>query len=560
MTTASIRRQRQPSLAPLVFLASVVSLVLAELPGRNDAILQLGDAGAANLLPPPAIPLHADFPGLSPAYGFEPAKALLRRDGGGCASNFHSCEVPDLTCCCSANHLLARLLALGLDINSSLCCQNSKYCFIDPTSLGPACCDIGSVCGSSCSASQYECNATTTITLRAPTTGSSSGSSATAIALATSTTISVYSACCARRCPQTSMFACASSLGNGCCSYGQTCASSSQCMWTTSTSSSTGGSSKSTKSISLTSATSTSSCGTSQITCPTALGIGCCALGYACTVVTSQLFCAQETAIAVTKSNSSGLSSGVKVGIAVGVIIGAAAIIGGGTWVCLRQRHRQSSAGSRSENPRDFDPYQMANSDGQPGGGGAFFLGGNPHSQTQSSAMADSPVRSWRRPLHLRRNTTSGSNNSAPESGPPGVPTGAMDREGDLVPLYGPGGLEMFPPRVDAAHGADHGVPVTPQAPYDIVAPVEIDSTAVMRPERIGGSAAAAGPPFHAVSEQFELDGSEVPPASSYTHTRAPSQQQALGASSSSDAAAAQTDESPIVPRYIPSGLLDSLS
>lgn len=97
MAAASSQRQRHlPSvlMACIFALASILSPTMAEPPRRNAAFLQLGAADAVNLLPPPAIPLHADFPGLDPVYVLDPAAAILRRDGGGCSSNYHSCKSP----------------------------------------------------------------------------------------------------------------------------------------------------------------------------------------------------------------------------------------------------------------------------------------------------------------------------------------------------------------------------------------------------------------------------------------------------------------------------------
>lgn len=334
--------------------------------------------------------------------------------------------------------------------------------------------------------------------------------------------------------------------------------------------------------MSLSLAASTTSCGASQIACPTSLGTGCCAVGYTCTVVTSQLFCAQATAVVVAHSSNKGLAAGAKIGIAVGVVIGAAAVIGGATWVCLHQRRRrQSSAGSRSQNPSAYDPYEVSHSDGQPGGGGGYLPVGPSHNTTQISSVAESPVRSWRRQLHLRRHTPSGSTSNAPRSGPSGGPAGT---DSIHTQLTGAGGMEMFPHGAGAAHGAAHGVPITPQAPNDIVAPVEIDSTAVAHTESVGGAAAEAHdyfldpnnekghleraaytpvpqasthlPPYrpadlpaNMIGEHFELAGSEVQPT----------QQPVPGASTTSGTAAAQMDESPIIPRFSGPGLPASL-
>lgn len=367
----------------------------------------------------PDLPLEAAYPGLAPGYLLGLAPPVLRRDGGGCATDYHSC----------------------LDINSSLCCPDDKYCMIDVTSLEPACCSIGSLCGSPCSASQYECNATTTLTVTASTaTATASEKTSTTSKTSTSssthsviTTTSVYTACCARRCPVTSQFACASSLGGGCCSYGQTCGTS-QCIWTVS-------------STTATDATPTlmaaETCGTSQVTCAPSLTAGCCSSGYQCTTKSGALSCALMTAVATevvtTTGGSSDLSAGAKAGIAVGSIVGAAAIVGAATWVFLYQRKRRHSTTSgRSQG--EMEPYQY---------------------------------------------TYGGEASGGPPGSLPGPPSGGVVAG---AAVGGSGTSSRHP-----AGSSSVGVSINPQGPNDIVAPVEIDSTAVVRSESSAPQAGAAG-------------------------------------------------------------------
>ncbi|KJR80500.1 uncharacterized protein SPSK_05114 [Sporothrix schenckii 1099-18] len=508
--------------------------------------------------------------GLSPRYFLDGvAPTVERRDNAGCAAGFHSC----------------------LDINSTLCCANDRYCIIDPTTLQAACCSIGLTCGSPCNETQYECNATTTKTLTQtktdlvvsgtatlpltnPATNVVTGANTVITKITTViTTTSVYSACCARRCQGTSQFQCASSFGGGCCNYDQTCASNSQCFSTSQPPSRTQTGATATDTSGLVSAL-PSGCTTSQIACPQSLGGGCCALGHTCTVVSSTIFCASATGattsgLTTTDTSSKSLSAGAKAGIAVGAVIGAAALAGAAAWACVRHRNakrgsvrRDSSLPPASFGTHDYDDLQS-----------------QPHNEPQMhqpqlrqqgmidglggmSAAASSPAtRSWRHPLAFRRNTAStgvggsaaaysnsgdGAAADGTGMGTPAMPTGS-EADARLPGLtqdyFGPNAVPGPYTVAQSAvapgnNGVVGGVPMQPQGPHDIVAPVEIDSrqraVAEMGAENNIGrndnggngdnekdAAAVQAAPYVAVSppppaaaeptSHYELYGSEVP-------------------------------------------------
>ncbi|KAL1888690.1 hypothetical protein Sste5346_009396 [Sporothrix stenoceras] len=445
--------------------------------------------------------------GLSPRYfldGFAPPIAR-RDDSSNCAAGYHSC----------------------LDINSTLCCANDRYCLVDPTTLQAACCSIGLTCGSPCNETQYECNATTTKTvtqtktdlvisgtatlpLTTPATDVVTGVD-TAITKITTviTTTSVYSACCARRCQGTSQFQCASSFGNGCCNFGQTCASNSQCFSTAPAS--TSKSADASDTAGLVSAL-PNGCTTSQIACPSSLGGGCCALGHTCTVVSSTIFCASATGastsgVTTADKSSSSLSAGAKAGIAIGAVVGAGALAGAAVWACMRSRNAKRTSIRRDSSlpPASFGTHEYDDLQSQPHNDPQMH---NPQLYQQGmidgalvgggmSAAASSPAaRSWRRPLAFRRNTAStgvGGNEVAHSSsgagpvggmGTPGLPTGSESDArlpGLTQDYFGPNAVPgpytvpvwATTPGGNAGVG---GVPMQPHGPHDIVAPVEIDS------------------------------------------------------------------------------------
>ena len=490
---------------------ALAALLLA-VPGHG-AFLARDDAAVNNLFQP--------YPGLSPRYLLEGMPAVARRDSPGCNSGYHSC----------------------LDINSTLCCPNDRYCMIDPSTSEATCCSIGLTCNSPCNDTQYECNATTvkavtqkqtelisgtaTLTLTSPNTQTGAGITLKTIT-ATITTTSVYLACCARHCPATSHFLCASTFGGGCCQYGQTCASSSNCIWTsagpTASDTATG--------TGLISAL-PSSCTSGQISCASSLGGGCCATGHACTVVSDQVYCAEASGVtnSTTTDGGSGLAAGAKAGIALGVVFGAGAFIGAATWLCIRRR-RQSSAGGSTRRPSALPPPSFATHEYDDLQQGArqdprmyqesLAAGAVPGSETATSPDS----RSWRHPSFFRRNA--GIN--MPASSSPATPgiTSASER-GATQDYFGPvavaGPFTADTPSAVSPHGGlGSGVPLQPQGPHHIVAPVEIDSSqrgmdvSVHDPNdekyALGQSQQSHEPPpseLPQAQQHFELYGSEVP-------------------------------------------------
>ncbi|KAB8290881.1 hypothetical protein EYC80_008518 [Monilinia laxa] len=305
-----------------------------------------------------------------------------------------------------------------LDINATgICCSNSQYCIISP-SKGPSCCAIGSNCDTPCSSDSYLCNKTTTISSTATTT----------------------STCCPRACPSVSLYKCASSLGGGCCNYNAQCVSSdasSACAVTVSSSSTTA----------LVSVI-PSGCTTNQISCASSLGGGCCDVGFGCTVLSGTNYCAATTGassairtgnngiMAAGSSNSSsaspGLSTGAKAGIGAGVSV--VALAGLGTCIFLFTIHRRRVLSSKSSSRPDADiPAAMSQVSGshaapsKSGGKGSRPAQGDRHDSDYFGATA---------------------------------PRGPFT--GDTSAATSPG------------FGSERGVPVTPQSPSDIAAPVEI--------------------------------------------------------------------------------------
>lgn len=478
------------------FAGADIDIAINDNDGRD--VFLAGDASLAGV-------------GLSPRYfldGFAPPIAR-RDDSADCAAGYHSC----------------------LDINSTLCCANDRYCLIDPTTLQAACCSIGLTCGSPCNETQYECNATTTKTLTQTKTDLVISGTATLPLTAAATdvvtgvdtkitkittvitTTSVYSACCARRCQGTSQFQCASSFGGGCCNFGSTCASNSQCLSTAAAPSTSQGGAGASDTAGLVSAL-PNGCTTSQIACPSSLGGGCCALGHTCTVVSSTIFCASATGattsgVTTTDTSSKSLSAGAKAGIAIGAVVGAGALIGAAAWVCMRSRNAKRTSIRRDSSlpPASFGTHEYDDLQSQPHNDPHMH---NPQLYQQNmsdgalvggvggvSAAASSPAaRSWRRPLAFRRNTAStgiGGNGIAYSSsgagpvggmGTPALPTGSESDArlpGLTQDYFGPNAVPgPYTVPVSAVtpggNGGNGGVPMQPHGPHDIVAPVEIDS------------------------------------------------------------------------------------
>lgn len=255
------------------------------------------------------------------------------------------------------------------------------------------------------------------------------------------------------------MFACPSALGGGCCSYGQTCASNSQCLWT-----STPSSAAETLVSQL-----PPGCTTSQIACPSSMGGGCCGINQSCTFADGAPRCAAVT----TTPTASGVSavhkkamlgSGAKAGIAIGVVLISGMLLGVLTWFCLRRRRLRS----------DIPPFTESRLDP-----------GSPHSPAYNSPLI-SPIRRPRR-TGLGALLSPGSRPEMTESNSDTVSHGGRLR-GLTADYFGPNAVAgpfTETTTVDAPQGiaespggrnANRAVPMSPQSPDDITAPVEIDS------------------------------------------------------------------------------------
>ncbi|KAF7953260.1 hypothetical protein EAE96_006472 [Botrytis aclada] len=263
---------------------------------------------------------------LSPRYymGLNEGR-LFERDSGLCPSGNHSC----------------------LDINAAICCKNTEYCFISP-SIGPACCAIGSNCDSPCSSASYFTNRTITV----------------------SSTATVTTTCVPRACPAISHYQCASSLGGGCCEYNAQCISSDGsgvCAVTISPSST----------PALVSII-PSGCTANQFACASSMGGGCCDNGLGCTVLSGTNYCAATTgtgsamrtgsngilATGASDSNSTssnhGLSTGAKAGIGVGVALLVLACVGACIYFFTIHRQRALHSKSSSHPDTDIPPAAMS--------------------------------------------------------------------------------------------------------------------------------------------------------------------------------------------------------
>ncbi|ESZ92325.1 hypothetical protein SBOR_7274 [Sclerotinia borealis F-4128] len=284
---------------------------------------------------------------------------------------------------------------------------------------------VCSNCDTPCSSDSYLCNKTLTI----------------------SSTTTVTSTCCPRACPSVSLYKCATSLGGGCCNYNAQCISSDgsgACAVTISSSSTTA-------LVSII----PSGCTTNQFACATFLGGGCCDVGFGCTVLSGTKYCAATTGSASavrtgsngimatdtansTSSNHS-LSTGAKAGIGVGVSIFALASIG--ACIFFITIHRRRSLSSKTSSHPDADADADADQENLPAAAMSQVSG----------SKADS--KSGKRP------------------------TGFQRQESDYfgaTAARGPFTEELTSAVTSPGFDSNRGVPVTPQSPNDIAAPVEI--------------------------------------------------------------------------------------
>ncbi|TGO87458.1 hypothetical protein BPOR_0224g00010 [Botrytis porri] len=311
-----------------------------------------------------------------------------------------------------------------LDIDVAKCCSNTEYCFISPFK-GPSCCAIGSNCDSPCPSASYLSNRTITI----------------------SSTTTITTTCVPRACLSISHYQCASSLGGGCCNYNAQCIFSdgtSACAVTISPSST----------PALVSVI-PSGCTTNQFACASSMGGGCCDNGFGCTVLSGTNYCAATTgtgsairtgsngilATGILDSNSTsnnhGLSTGAKAGIGVGVALLVLACLGACVYFFTIHRRRALQSKSSSHPDMDIPPAAMSQ------------ISGSRFSQ-KSESKAGSRI--------LKRQ---------------GAET-FVRGDSDYFGKKAQSGPFMESEETSPACGSQRGVPVTPQSPRDIAAPVEI--------------------------------------------------------------------------------------
>ncbi|KAH7148641.1 hypothetical protein EDB81DRAFT_933041 [Dactylonectria macrodidyma] len=321
--------------------------------------------------------------GLLPRFVLDKSNPVAKRADVDCGEDKHSC----------------------LDVGfGDECCDNDSYCYVNRSGRA-RCCAIGSNCSddSACNSTAYFCTRTVTA----------------------SGTPTAREGCCGRKCPETSLFLCPSSLGGNCCQYGAECRAGGRCASTQSAS----------KTGSLTPIE--EGCTTSQHRC--ADGNGCCNDWQHCTEVSSTGYCAAgnpSASISVVPNpddGDAGLSNGAKAGIGVGAVLGTSIIVGALTWLCISKRRQRQRTLS----------HQSAGLDGS---------GGGQESAPGIDAMTD----------------ISGTDHS-------------RVRQGLTQDYFGPDAVHgPFTEMVTSAStspGNARAVPTQPQGPGDITAPVEIDST-----------------------------------------------------------------------------------
>ncbi|KAI9682938.1 MAG: hypothetical protein M1829_006374 [Trizodia sp. TS-e1964] len=264
--------------------------------------------------------------------------------------------------------------------------------------------------------------------------------------------VSSSATCCARACPAPSGFQCASSLGGGCCSVGSACISGGKCSSTIDPSA-----------ANTLSALPTAGCSASQTRCPTSLGGGCCDSTLTCAAIGTALSCLPGTGTSGTlgtptgmvfevSGQDSGLSTGAKAGIGAGVavlvLIPASLLI-----CCLLARRRRLNS--------------------QPAGTLPVSDGRTPMSNTPS----------------IRNTGTPGTTGQRDYFGP--YTNGDSSAEGYLAPNRA-------------------AVPINPDGPMDIAAPVEIADSTVTSP---GDVNSAGRTPDGAHARDHEKPGfrSELP-------------------------------------------------
>ncbi|KAK7989369.1 hypothetical protein PG989_009684 [Apiospora arundinis] len=332
----------------------------------------------------------------------------------------------------------------------SVCCSNDRYCFFG-ANWTAQCCSIGNKCGQ-CSPDQIQGNLTKTSTFDSTKALISGATNTEPVVVQTwSEQIFESRACTPRKCAA-SEFQCPKSLGGRllCCLSGGLCAVGVTPPPTGPVPTANGCPSK------------------NMFACAASLGGACCTNGQTCVVTNGVQGCeGQPTSPPGTEItyNGGGLSQGAKAGIGVGVAVVAAVIIGFVTWFCLRQRRRARSSAYRSQQHRNHQ-YQSV---GQAGGGAAGLgIGGT--TEVMSEVSAPSRTGPHRTGLVYEY------------FGPDAVAGPYTQQEDEFSPTTREthGGMwDWFARRAaaPAPPSAPRAVPVQPQNPGDIAAPVELGST-----------------------------------------------------------------------------------
>ena len=257
--------------------------------------------------------------------------------------------------------------------------------------------------------------------------------------------------CCSRQCVATSAFPCASSLGGTCCSFGSVCLTSNQCTPTVDPAT-----------INTVSATPTG-CRSDQVSCPAAVGGGCCGVGSTCRALSASQYCVggggaltsggatgtrsyiagvpTGTPLPPSPDDGAGLSAGAKAGISVGATVAGLSLLTLILWFIMLRRR-----GRRQQRQQQQQQQQRQRLD--------------PTVPTSAMQSPNGPM------SHLSS------------------PTGHSSRPdyfgGDAAPgPYTGNGGDADATGIAANRTA---VPVRPQGPADITAPVEMGSSSVAAP------------------------------------------------------------------------------
>ncbi|KAK8049398.1 hypothetical protein PG994_011128 [Apiospora phragmitis] len=423
------------------------------------------------LLSPVTYASHDDGDGATPASpvflvdnvggksGFTPryyAEGLALYRLGGRQDAGVDCSDP------TKSHTCGELGALG----DGFCCPNKKFCFFGEN-WTVQCCSVGNQCGK-CNDTQILVNVTRTSSFDV--TLAVAGTRSEPVLTQSYSEQTIESGGCKSRICAVSEFQCPQSLGGNCCAFGNPCSSGGLC------------------GVAVTPTPSgfvptANGCSVrNQFACPTSMGGLCCFNGQTCVESSGVQACAGQATsppdTEITYNSNGGLSQGAKAGIGVGVAVGAAIIIG--------ILHLPSQHG-----------YQSVDQASQPVPAGV--AGGGTEVMSEASGPGAGPHRSGLAYEYF---------------GPTAVVGPYTQRENESPHEARGGAWAWFAPSAPT-RGA---VPVQPEHPSDIAAPVELGDGAHLKARQMQAAkttptptpsvaaAAAASPEQQA--EVFELWGS----------------------------------------------------